>query len=60
MLLFCLERFSLDFLRLDYQPLFGPLSLPQGLVLTLSVAVLVFVLILGRSAEHSAPHALRG
>ncbi len=33
LLAFCLERFSLDFLRYDYRPILGPLSLPQLLML---------------------------
>jgi len=40
-LLFCLERFTLEFLRADLRPIWGPFSLPHILMLIAIVAVLV-------------------
>lgn len=38
-ILFCVERFTLEWLRADYHPLFGPLSLPHLYMLFALVAV---------------------
>jgi phosphatidylglycerol:prolipoprotein diacylglycerol transferase len=44
LLLFCVERLVLDFLRYDYSPIWGPFSLPQLLMIA-SLAALVFGLV---------------
>ena len=43
LLLFCLERFVLEFLRQDYIPIWGPFSLPHLLMLAGMTLVLAFL-----------------
>lgn len=49
---FCLERFLLDFLRQDHQPLFGQLGLPQ-LWMILGMTVAVFALFLNLPSKNT-------
>lgn len=43
LLAFAVERFSMDFLRYDYRPLWGPLSLPQLLMLAVMAGAAVWL-----------------
>lgn len=52
LLAFCLERFALDFLRFDYRPIWGPLSLAQIWMLAGMLAI-AFGLLKIRSAARA-------